>query len=80
MREVFDDPASTPLAQAGLLTAIVRLIPAAEERERQAREASQRRLDAMNREELERHLADLARQLIVVTSGASSDQQSGASE
>ncbi|MDZ4778751.1 MAG: hypothetical protein SGJ19_00695 [Planctomycetia bacterium] len=52
------------MAKAGMLSAVCRLIPAADEARRRQEEENQRRVDGMSREELYERAADLERRLI----------------
>lgn len=74
MAAVYDDPASTTTARMGVLAAFMRLLPAAEERERLEREQSERRLAAMNRDELERYLAALTGRYLALTTATSENE------
>jgi len=64
MVEVLRDPKAPSMAKAGMLSAVCRLIPAADEARRRQEEENQRRVDGMSREELYERAADLERRLI----------------
>ncbi len=64
MHEVYDDPKSPLMAKMGVLTAFTRLLPAVDEARRREREADERRVNAMSREELDEHLARLEQMFV----------------
>lgn len=75
MMAVHDDPRSTPMAQMGVLSALYRLLPAADERERLAREEADRRLAAMDREDLELYVEGLERRYCELMRDGKLDEQ-----
>lgn len=59
MVAVYDDPQATLRAKLGVLSALARLTPAADERERLAREQSRKQMAAMDPEDLKRYVERL---------------------
>lgn len=64
MYSVYEDPKSPLMAKMGVLSAFVRLMPAADEARRREAEEDDRRMKAMTREELDEHVARLEKMFI----------------